>query len=108
MRWFQGSCNHANAYFGYSDQVKQVDTRCRKCGIRVRFNLNRRIADDRGQPTQAIWISRPKDSRAEIEMKVNALNKISTGNEGGGHEGFVTALELMKEKRPRTMGGELD
>jgi len=106
LRWKQGDCNFANAYFGYSDKVKQVDTRCRKCGIRVRFNLNRRIADSRGQPTQAIWINRPKDSRSEIELKVNALNNYSNGNEGGGHEGFVTALELMKEKRPRTMGGK--
>ena len=107
LRWIQGDCNHANMYIGYS-KVKQVDTRCAKCGIRVRFNLRRRIGDDRGSPTQAVWISRPNDTRAELEAKVHGLNKISTGNQGGGHEGFVTALELMKEKRARTMGGELD
>ena len=66
------------------------------------------MCDGRGQTSQALWISRPKDTRSELEEKVNDLNKISIGNEGGGHEGFVTALELMKEKRPRTMGGKLD
>jgi len=103
LRWKQGDCNFANAYFGHK-KVKQVDTRCRRCGIRVRFNLKKRICDDRGSPSQAIWISRPKDSRSEIEMKVNTINQ----REGGSLEGFTTALELMKEKRPRTMGGELD
>jgi len=105
-RWIQGDCNHANMYIGYSDSVKQVDTRCSRCGIRVRFNLRRRVCDDRGAPTQAVWLSRPKDTRAELEAKVHALNKLSTRNEGGGHEGFVTALELMNEKLARTMGGK--
>jgi len=107
-RWIQPQCQHANAYFGYSDSVKQIDTRCSKCGIRVRFNINQRTSDNRGQVSQAIWISRPKDTRAELEAKVHALNNISSGNDGGGGEGFITALELMKNKSPRTMGGELD
>jgi ribosomal protein L37E len=107
LRWIQGYCNHANMYVGHK-KVKQVDTRCAKCGIRVRFNLKRTVCDARGSPTQAVWISRPNDTRAELERKVHGLNNISNGNQRGGHEGFVTALELMKEKRPRTMGGELD
>tara|TARA_R110002096_G_scaffold304146_3_gene499062 strand:- start:1269 stop:1697 length:429 start_codon:yes stop_codon:yes gene_type:complete len=112
LRFKQGDCNFANAYFGYSDKVKQIDTRCRKCGIRVRFNIRKKVGDKRGQVSQAIWISRPKDSRSEIEMKVNAMNHttfglVSNGNDGAC-DGFTTALKLVKEKNPRMMGGESD
>ena len=108
LRWARGRCQAANVYIGHKDwAVGQVDTRCRRCGVRVRFNLKRR-KDSRGSPSQAIWIPRPKDTRSELEAKVSALNKISSGKQGGGDEGFVTALELMKQKRPRTMGGESD
>jgi len=105
-RWINGRCGHANLYMGYSDTVKQVDTMCARCGVRVRFNLRRRVCDGRGSPTQVLWISRPADSRKELEARVHHLNKISTRTEGGGHEGFVTALELMKNKSPSSMGGK--
>lgn len=103
LRWITARCNHANLYWGTKDVIKQVDAICARCGRRVRFNPNR-TSGNRGKIRQALWISRPKDSRRELESRVHHLNK----TEFDEHEGFVTALELMKNKSPSIMGGELD
>lgn len=104
LRWNRGRCRHANMYIGYSDRVKQVDTHCARCGVRVRFNLDRRKGDGRGQVQQVKWIPMPKASRKELEAKVQHLNKIDFNHD----EGFSTALELMKKKSESRMGGDLD
>jgi hypothetical protein len=104
LRWIKARCGHANLYWGHKPHVKQIDANCARCGRRVRFNPNK--TDRRGKVRQAIWISRPADSRQELESKVHHLNSFSNGNDGGGHEGFVTALELMKNKSPSIIGGK--
>ena len=109
LRWATPRCNHANMYIGYKDRVKQIDTRCAACGKRVRFTTRLRdLADRRGNPSQALWISRPRDTRKELEAKVAYLNGIDMDPSIETRGGFVTALELMKNKSPRTMGGELE
>ena len=104
LGWIKPRCGHANLYWGHKTHVKQIDTRCARCGRRVRFNPNK--TDRRGKIRQAIWISRSKDTRAEIESKCVYLNSISNGNDGGGSPAFVTALELMEKKSSSIMGGE--
>jgi len=106
LGWIKPRCGHANLYWGHKTHVKQIDTRCARCGRRVRFNPNKR--DRRGKIRQAIWITRSKDTREEIERKVRYLNEISSGNDGGRSPGFLTASELMKEKNARLMGGDSD
>ena len=106
LKWIKARCGHANLYMGYKPRVKQIDAICARCGRRVRFNPNK--TDRRGKVRQAIWISRPADSRQELESKVHHINSFSTGNDGGGGEGFITALELMKNKSPSIMEGELE
>ena len=104
LGWIKPRCGHANLYWGHKTHVKQIDTRCARCGRRVRFNPNK--TDRRGKIRQAIWISRSKDTRAEIEAKCAHLNLISNGNDGGGAPAFVTALELMRKKSSSIMGGD--
>jgi len=106
LAWITPRCGHANLYMGHKPRIKQIDVICARCGRRVRFNPNK--TDRRGKVRQAIWISRPKDSRKELEAKVHHLNGLgSNGSEGGG-EGLITALEFMKNKSPSLMGGDLD
>lgn len=100
LAWVSARCGHANMYIGHKRHIKQIDTHCVRCGRRVRFNPNK--TDRRGKIRQAIWISRPKDSRTELEAKVRHLNKTEFDED----DGFVTALEFMKTKSSSTMGGE--
>lgn len=104
LAWVTARCGHANLYMGHKARIKQIDVMCARCGRRVRFNPNKK--DRRGKIRQAIWISRPKDSRKELEAKVHHLNAISDDSEELFSRGFVTALELMKNKSPSTMGGK--
>jgi len=104
LAWIKARCGHANMYWGHKTRIKQIDTRCARCGRRVRFNPNK--TDRRGKIRQAIWIARNKDTRQEIERKVRYLNEFSNGNDGGGSPAFVTALELMEKKSSSIMGGE--
>ena len=102
LRWNRGRCGHANMYVGYRDRVKQIDTMCARCGVRVRFNPKKKIGDGRGQVSQVMWLSMPNATRKELESKVHLLNKIDFDED----EGFVTALEYMKKKEARLRGGD--
>ena len=104
-------CGHYNPYIGYSDSVKVIDTRCRKCGKRVQFNnpiLKPRLCkygyyDGRGSVRQVQYHHRPNWSRAKIAkfcMMQNLKNRIEDD------QGFVTALELSKRKSSRPGGGK--
>ena len=97
-----GRCGHANLYWGYKDNVTQVDARCARCGVRVRFNLRRKIADERGSKTQVIWMP-SRLPRSELLAKVRAMNGV---DDFDTTEGFSTALELMKKNSQQNRGGK--
>ena len=103
-------CNHANTYCGYSDTTKQIDTRCARCGRRVRFNAIQKKGDRRGKVRQALFLSMPKATFQEIKERADELNRVdpSSRKRGGGGETFVTALKLMSEKTTPPVGVPLN
>ena len=109
---YKRGCGYANPYIGYSDAVKRIDTRCRKCGKRVQFNnpiSNPRLCkygyfDGRGSVRQVRFKHLPNHSPGEIAkicLKLNVALVLTREHE----EGFVTALELRDKKKTDKGGG---
>ena len=84
-----GRCQTANVYISYQSKFgghrrergpKQIDTRCRGCGKRVRFNPSRRVDsqwgtyENRGSISNVHWVRADSKSRKELERIVAHLN----------------------------------
>jgi hypothetical protein len=99
LRWAVARCQHANLYIGYKSTVKQIDTRCARCGRRVRFNPNRKAGEKRGSPSNAVWMgARTRESNDDLRARVLAMNEIDPRKLD---EGFTTGLELIEDKERR-------
>jgi len=85
-----GRCQTANVYISYRSKYggfrrdripKQIDTMCRGCGKRVRFNPTRQNDsrwgdfEERGSILNVLWVRADNKSRNDLERIVLRLNE---------------------------------
>ena len=88
-----------------------ADVRCKWCNRRVRFMMNRAdsLVDGRGRCRPVKWLPMPNASNAELNMRMEALNRQRSRVHW---DGYITAGELqgleLDSKRHQYEGVECD